>query len=283
VVGALALARHRRDSKVIGVGVGAALLAVISIVGITRSPADAKLIASRITDPAHHQRCSAAGGAVRVCVYREYGEALDQVIDGVGPVARALPSTVSSITLRQRLNGQLDDLQPAVRRRIGTNVPAPADGEVTLGFDTSAMNDAGFDVAFAALGLPTEPDHRRIPTVVAGQARGVVALWLAASGMAPDDGRALATSRNPGSPDAFERGMPEDDPCDMPSVVWSAQDLRAARALIAIPAPEVARVVISGWDRWKDPASGTDELLAALGLPGVAPFDHIDTRPDTTC
>jgi len=283
VVGALALARHRRDSKVLGVGLGAALVAIISIVGITRSPADAELIASRITDPGHHQRCSAAGGAVRVCVYREYGEALDQVIDGVGPIARALPSTVSPITLRQRLNGQLGDLQPAVRRRIGTALPAAADGEVTLGFDISAMNDAGFDVAFAALGLPTEPDHRRIPAVAAGQARGVVALWLAARGMTPDEARSVATSRNPGSPDAFERGMPEDDPCDTPSVVWSAQDLHAARALIALPATQVAPVVISGWDRWKDPASGTDELLAALGLPGVAPFDHVEPRPAATC
>jgi len=283
VVGALALARHRRDGKVVGFGLAAAALAVISIVGTTGSPADPELIASRVTDPGAHQRCSAAGGSVRVCVYRQYGEVLERLIDQVGPVARALPPTVGPITLRQRFNGQLGDLQPAVRRPIGTDLPGGLKDEVTLGFDIFAMDDAGFDVAFAALGLPTEPDRRRIPTVVAGQARGVIALWLAARGMTPDEARALATSPDPGSPDAFERGTPDDDPCHTPSVVWSAQDLHAARAVIGLPAAEVAQVVISGWDRWKDPASGTDELLAALGLPGVGPFDQVEPRPAGTC
>ncbi len=283
VVGVVAIVRERRDGKVIGLGLGAAALAVISIVGTARPPSDADLIASRVTDPGANQRCAAAAGAVQVCAYREYGEALDRVLDRVGPVARALPSTVSPMTFRQRLNGQLDDLQPAVRRRIGNDLSAPGKGEVTLGFDMFAMDDAGFDVAFAALGLPAEPDDRRIPTVVAGQARGVVALWLATRGMTPKEARTLATSSSPGSPDAFDRGSPEDDPCYSPSVVWSAQDLQAARAVIDLPAAKVAQVTVSQWDRWKDPASGTDEFLAALGLPGVGPFDSVEPRPGGTC
>jgi len=92
------------------------------------------------------------------------------------------------------------------------------------------------------------------------------------------------TSDNPGSADAFERGsLQSSDPCSAPPVVWSAQDLSAARAVVALPATQVAGVVADGWARWSDPRTGTDELLTALGLPAVGPFDDVVARPGESC
>ena len=96
--------------------------------------------------------------------------------------------------------------------------------------------------------------------------------------------RLATTSDNPDSADAFERGsLQSSDPCSAPPVAWSAQDLTAARAVVALPATQVAGVVTAGWARWSDPRTGTDELLAALGLPGVGPFDQVVARPGEPC
>ena len=71
--------------------------------------------------------------------------------------------------------------------------------------------------------------------------------------------------------------------CSVPPVVWSAQDLAAARAVVALPAGQVAGVVTAGWARWSDARTGTDELMAALGLPAVGPFDEVVARPGEPC
>jgi len=41
--------------------------------------------------------------------------------------------------------------------------------------------------------------------------------------------------------------------------------------------------VHDGWDRWRDPATGSDALLAAAGLPPVGPPDLIVTRDPGAC
>jgi hypothetical protein len=66
-------------------------------------------------------------------------------------------------------------------------------------------------------------------------------------------------------------------------VVWSPQDRSAARTVLALPETQVARVVTDGWSRWSDPRTGTDELLAALGLPAVGPFDAVVAEAGEPC
>ena len=95
--------------------------------------------------------------------------------------------------------------------------------------------------------------------------------------------RSATNSASAGSADAFERGSLQTGACSVPPVVWSAQDLAAARAVLALPATQVATVVADGWARWSDARTGTDELLAALGLPGVGPFDEVVARPGQPC
>jgi hypothetical protein len=145
-----------------------------------------------------------------------------------------------------------------------------------------------FLLGLQAVGLPVEAAAPWRPEVIAGQARGVVALWLAMRGA--DAGAVLEmttglTDSDFGnrSPDAFERGLAWPEGCTPAPVVWSWQDLRAARALAAAPEDAVRSVVDSQWARWLNPATGTDVLLAAAGLPPVGPFDQFESRPVDTC
>lgn len=281
-----AFARDRRDRAVVGLGLVAVTLAVVSAFGATRPmrPGTAERIADLIAHPAAHQDCTAAGDSVRVCTYRSSGELSDRVVDRLRPIAAVLPVGNPTLTMRQLFDGALNDLPPEVRRHLHDGIRAPAAGEVGIGFSASSgVEEAAFSLVFATLGLPTEPDAELVPTVIAGQARGIVALWLASRGLDAERARKLATSAAPESSDSFDRGSLELGDCAIPSVVWSGQDLAAARAVLSLPEAETARVIRDGWSRWSNPRTGTDELLAALGLPNVGPFDHVVARPGNPC
>ena len=287
-VGIVAVGRHRRDRPVALAAAAAAVVVLAAGIGATRPmpSASAARIADRVASPERHQICAATDGPVDVCVYRFHHELLRRMTDEVGPVAAALPAGMARLTLRQVFDRDLGDLAPEVRRRLtATDLERPA-GEVALGFGANSAHGrdgAGFDLAFVSLGLPQEPDEELLPTVIAGQARGVVALWLATRGADAAGVRSATNADHAGSADAFDRGSLETGMCSVPPVVWSAQDLAAARAVVALPATQVAGVVTAGWARWSDPRTGTDEFLAALGLPAVGPFDQVVARPGEPC
>jgi hypothetical protein len=287
LVVAIALARHRRDRLVALVAVGSLAVVVVSGIGATRpmAPASARLIAARISEPEAHQTCRATA-AVSVCVYPRHAGLIDKVLEIVAPVAAALPDGSARLTMRQRYEQELADLPPEVRSLLRPGDLRRPDGEVPLSYGDElldSLSSPAFDLALAAAGLPARADAQLRPAVVAGQARGVLALWLATRGLGRGDVDALTTSPLPASPDSFERGSLEVGSCSVPPVVWSAQDLEAARAVVALPSAAVAEVIAAGWDRWLDPATGTDELLAALDLPGVGPFDRVTARPGDPC
>lgn len=285
----IALARDLRSRAMVALGVVTAAVTLAAGVAATRPmPASsAERIAALIAHPEDHQECRSTGGPVRVCAYRSERVLLERVVDRVSPVAAALPAGIGPFTLRQTFDGEHRDLPPEVRRLVSPDQLALAPREVALGFGDLLAHvevDPGFHIALAALGLPPEPDEHLMPTVVAGQARGVVAIWLATRGLDADDTTRVSTATDPTSSDPFDRGsLSQNDPCAAPAVVWSAQDLAAARAVLGLPATEVAAVVVEGWDRWADPTTGTDELLASLGLPEGGPYDRVEARPGQGC
>jgi hypothetical protein len=147
-------------------------------------------------------------------------------------------------------------------------------------------------LAFTALGLPLPADADDDgPFNIGGEARGVVGLWLAARGLELEEALHLATVESPGDSDenmlrggghdAFERGLAWPTMCG--PVVWSPQDLQAARALIRAPVPQVASVIEAGFDRWSSPTTETEELLAELGLPSVGRQERIVGRTESFC
>ena len=288
VVGATALARHRRDRPL---ALGAAVAAVVLLasgVAATRplSAGSATHIAGLVAHPEAHQECRAAGGPVTVCAYPFHREILDRTVEQVGAVASALPAGISPLTVRQVYDRDPSGLPPEVRRLLTeADMVRPA-GEIPLGFGEDIVDifdSPSFDLALVAAGLPVEPDGELVPTVIAGEARGVVVLWLATRGHEAAVADGDLAGAEPTSADAFERGSLSTGMCSVPSVVWSAQDLAAARALVARPEAEVGRVIKDGWERWLDPRTGTDDLLAALDLPAVGPFDEVVARPGQPC
>lgn len=288
VVAVAAVARHRRDRPIALVGVTAVVVALIAGIGATRplSTTSAARIAAATAEPEVHQRCLDTSGPVRVCAFTLHDELLEDVVERVEPIAAALPAGMPQLTLRQVFDGELADLPPEVRRLLTETDLVRPPGELPLDFGGDrgfSFNDAGLDVALAAAGLPVAADDELVPAVIAGQARGVIALWLATRGLDPGQIADAVVGAHPTSPDPFERGVLEIDPCVAPSVVWSGQDLAAARAVIGLPERDVLQVVHADWARWTDPDTGTDELLDALGLPRVGPFDRVIPRPGSDC
>lgn len=275
-VGVVALARHRRDLAVAVAGAVAVIVVIVAAIGATRPlpPATAARIAAAVANPEATQEC-AATGPVEVCVYPLYRALLGPVTDRVAPVANVLPANLAPLTLRQVFEDELDELPPEVRRLLTEADLARPGGEVPLGFDGGIIERSGSDLAFGVVGLPVEAGEDLLPVVVGGQARGVVALWLATRGL---DAEATDSEIADASTGAKTLEL-----CDVPAVTWSAQDLIAARAVVALPETDVARELSNDWERWIDPRTSTDELLTALRLDEVGPFDEVGARPGRPC
>ena len=277
LVGVVALARHRSDRPVVMAGAVAVAVALTAGIGATRPlpTAAASRIAAAVAQPEADQECTVTG-PVEICVFPIYRGALEDVTDRVAPIAAVLPADAGRVTVRQVYEGNLDELPPEVRRMLTEADLERPDGEVPLGFEGRLVELAGSDLAYRVLGLPLEPGEDLLPTVVAGEARGVVALWLATRGF---DAEAAADT----IADAERWSNAELEDCEEPALVWSRQDLAAARAVLALPEDDVTRIVGDGWERWTDPRVGTDELLAALGLNTVGPFDEVVAQTGSSC
>jgi len=265
---------------------GLAVVLVTAIAGVVQtrplSASAAGRLASMVAEPERHQRCESAV-RVEVCVFTGYDDLGDRVLENVAPVATATPDTDGPVTLRQLFDGDIDRLGPEVADALGER-SMPTIGFLPLGFlnPDEAMVAARLTVALDAVGLPTARRTGGVPIVIAGEARGAVALWLAARGLDAEDALALASDHAEEPASALERGMAWPDPClagSSPPVAWASQDLAAARALLALPADDVHTIILEDWERFTDPATTTDELLAAAGLDSVGPPDHVVAAP----
>lgn len=287
LVGVIALLRDRRDRPVLLTGVGTVVVAVVAVFGVTREmpAASASAIADRVARPEAHQDCIDIDDRFEVCVFPFHDEVADRIVDDVTPVAMAIPDEVGTLTIRQVYEEPIEQLPPEVRRRLPRPVPDRPSNEIP--FSSFATSD-GFtgqrgDLALAAAGLPTRPDATLMPLVVAGEARGVVALWLSVRGLDIEQQLKRTSASEADSNDPFDNGSIDGLACAVPGVVWSRQDLAAARAVIQLPEETVRQAVAADWSRWTDPETGTDELLEHLGLPTVGPFDDVTPRPGNPC
>lgn len=295
VTSAIAFAHARRDRPV--VIVAAALAVATMVAGVAQSLPlsgdDAARLASLVAEPHRHQTCRSDRGA-EVCAYRGYEDYLDRALAHAAPVVAAVPTDIGPVTFRQGFDGDVSVLGPEVGReleRLASNGAAPAD-HLPLGYSTTeeGMVAVRMTAALHAVGLPVRATPPGVPLVIAGQARGVVALWLAARGLPFEEALRLAQHHyNPDddtddrTPTALDLGMAWPDPCisGPPPVAWSAQDLAAARALLALPDERVHRLLQARWDQLTDPATATDQLLVVAGLEPIGPPDHVDALPVT--
>jgi hypothetical protein len=289
LVGAVAMLHDARDRRSIAIAAIAGVLVVAAAATAVRpmSDGDAARLAAAVAAAPATQTCVEAAAGVEVCGYRRAREVLESFAGAIGPVVRALPVGATLPTVRQRFDGDLVDLPPEVRDLVPAGALDPGPGEIVVGFEQSAgeLRAARMRVALTALGLPVEAGREGRPLVIAGQARGIVTFWLAARGLSADDARRLASVdpvAEPAGP--FFDGYTWPGTCGLAPVVWSAPDLAAARLVLALPEADVARVVTDDFARWRDDATGTDELLAALDLPPGGPYPHLASRPvETGC
>lgn len=258
----------RRAVHAVVVGVVALALAVTGWVATRPEPAsEVDRVASLIAEPERHQTCTDLG--VPFCVYED-GEPL---VDGYRPhlaaVFAALPADVDlgDLTFRQGADVRPNELAPPVRDRLASWTPAPGVPPVKL--NTEGYDAARFWSALAATGVADETGPGTV-VHLGGQSRGVVAIWAATRGV--EVGRAVVEMASLGQPD--EHGEFSDEARPWPQVceagptpvTWSLNDLIAARTLIRMPEDVVGPVIRDDWDRWIDPSTTTDELLAALDL-----------------
>ncbi|HUR18427.1 MAG TPA: hypothetical protein VMZ51_05745 [Acidimicrobiales bacterium] len=288
LVGVLALVGRRPRRILEATAAGAAVITIVAALVVVRpaSRSDAASIAERIAQPVAHARCLPAGAGVRVCSYEEYAELATRTVAAIRPVAAAVPpSAREGVTFLTYFEKRDRQLQREVRDALAGRTRDLPGGVLRLRFHSHPDNFAAsrFRLAARAVGLPTEARPGGEGTVVAGQARGVVALWLATRGMSPADTarRLRDADRSPGDPrDASDRGAIWPGGCsDEPSVLqWSPTDLRAARLLVGRPAAVVANVIRNDWDRFTDPVATTDDLLRAVGMTPLGTPERIEAR-----
>jgi hypothetical protein len=275
VVAGVALLRHVRSRlgpTLLGAGVAVALLAAALVLRPT-SANEVDRIAALVTDPLGSSTCVPVADEVRVCAFEEYGKVARMTAEHLRPVAAAVPDgALDDVIFMTWYHQSRDHLQAQVLDSIGERSTRYPTGALRLRFSVHPENfiAARLRLANVAVGLPAEAFGGT--TSVAGQARGVVALWLATRGLSDEAARDVAEEgggHQDGAPtSATERGQAWPGLChdEEGVLVWAPSDLAAARTLIDLPEDRVARFVHDGWDRFTDPATTTDDLLVAAGL-----------------
>jgi hypothetical protein len=135
----------------------------------------------------------------------------------------------------------------------------------------------------------------QLACVPAGQARGAIAVWLAA-GSTPGARSALpsaagtsVTSTRVGQQWIATVQLYGSGPTQFIGLNATVQQVKLARAMLALPAAQVQRVLGSQWQSWLAPSATTAQLAAALGIPlpaqpnGKPPQDGGYTPPTQVC
>ncbi len=179
-------------------------------------------------------------------------------------------------------------LSERVRAHVDPALVWPADGAVHPDKEWPWDEECSFtdhgvaltvQVGAWAVGLPPAQAATSSPCVASGQARSVVALWLA--GQSTPGGAKGLTDIGRGSGPGTTVNFGESANWPSWGVAYATQDLAVALALLERPADEVGRLVVDHWDRFVDPTTSTGELAVLAGLPPAATgADAVPADPD---
>jgi hypothetical protein len=282
----LALARH-------GLTRGVTVLLAVSVAGVLATgwiqtrPLDADAVAyqvDRLEHPAAHQVCEAHGG-IRYCAYPPYQGWIEAWRGPVEGVVTQLPASVRpAITEVRQRTDPLFEWSGPIGERLDPNLVWPADGGIHPGigwYRRAQRLSLGYQTAARAMGLPTVVGADLDACTAAGQARALVALWLA--GQATDQGGSALRSHArqvreggrgalgdlwavDGVPDFMDES-PDHGPGNIAEVASGGRgaDVVAAVALLRLPAERVGEVVRTHWDTLRDPATPATEVFRLIG------------------
>ncbi len=289
VMGAVALCRDGVPRRL-----GAMLVVAIGVVALTgwvqTRPLSADRVAgmvSYLTEPTEHQTCEQRSD-VRYCAYESSRHLIDEWearVEGVlslAPTASALqpleviqraPTTIGNSGCGPQ--PFLAGLPEPVAEQLTPEAMWPDDGRLhpDLGNGSLPCSDRDTNELFTAVqagawvvGLPPAPHHDDQRCTADGQARSVLALWLAAAAT-PDGADLLRTIASEGaSPNGALTYEGWDNP-PMWGVTYSASDATLAVAMGDRSASATAGTLETDWPHWIDPATPSTELAQHLGLP----------------
>lgn len=286
VVGSLL--RHGLRPRLAVAGVVAIAVMVTSAVAQSRYVTDAAWARANglLAHPQDHQICDDRLG-VRYCTFAKYRPLADRWAAVVEGVRARVPAEVwpAQLELGQRYTA--GDLQYTPRAQLGKRIPALRAGATTPASDGGALHpgrgwtDDGFaDLSLAVgaasrvVGLPVAPPAEGTLCDTAGQARAVVALWLAAQST-PAAGKALGqisesqVVRLDGESSGVPHLLVSEDAVER-AAAWGMVEVRHALALQRRPTAEVKAHLSRSWANLTDPASTTAALASELGLPAVS-------------
>jgi hypothetical protein len=271
VVAVLAILHDRRSARVVGAGAVAISVALASAVVATRpiDASDARRIATLLTDPAALDCIDADG--LDVCTFPADDDLRRALAAAAAPVAAAAPDgALDGWQVRQTAATDWTQLDPEVVAIAGN--PPDDDGILPIEFTGHPLALEGLRLwtGLAATGVFDDHWAPGATKSLRGQARGVLALWLATRA-ADRESQLDLTSIGTPTRNPRDAGRPWPDACfaGVTPVTWAETDVAAARALLTVPDAEVQRVVHRDWSRFLDRDTTTDDLLAALGLPAV--------------
>jgi hypothetical protein len=219
---------------------------------------------------------------VRYCAYPTYRDWIGAWEVPVQGVLARLPAAARGreLVVRQRVRpDNVTDLHPLVLERLEPARVWPADGAVHPGLEWYTSGNPAVvlplqrgelalahQVAAWAVGLPPAAAGAGKPCLAGGQARTVLAMWLAGQAT-PGAGRALRErAAEAGRAGALAAPATLDDYPGPDGIERFMADLAAAARLLDLPPGRVAAVAAARWERLTDPASPAAELLEAAGV-----------------
>jgi hypothetical protein len=297
-----AVLRHRRSRRVIVATIAAAAVTVAAGMYELRFPTPQQVAASVafVAHPETVQRCEQAG-TVRYCFYPRFQAARvwRPAVDGV---LSRVPSGVRGreLVIAQRVRGSdIGLLEPEARSALPFVVAKegsyvwPDDGAIhtDMGWCTGAdVGNCEFalatKVAAWAVGFPlaAQADPEPLPegarTIAydsTGQARAVVALWLAGAAtpytnlalrpipVQPSSGSGCVSLCAPSGVEPPYR-MAFCDSQDEASVGFAPTELAYARALLRLAVDHVTSVVNAHWEELVDARTRSARIVALFGL-----------------
>jgi hypothetical protein len=289
IAGVLAVARHGLRRRVAVCLAGAVAFTGVAAIAQTRplSDTEARRQAALLTHP--ELECETRAG-VRYCAPEDFRVRFDQWEGPVQAVLARVPAQVRSrglVVSMRDLNvvsnphcvptPRLQLLPARVRAHVEPTLVWPADGAVHPDKEWPWDQECRFpgdavpltvQVGAWAVGLPPAQAATSPPCVASGQARSVLALWLAGQST-PGAAGALAEIGRASGPGPY---VDFGGSASWPSwgVAYDKGDLALALALLERPADEVGRAVLDHWDRVVDPATSAGELAVLAGLPPTA-------------
>lgn len=277
VVAAAAVWTARRRTVALATGATVAVSGVL-LVALGPNAATAERLAGFVLGDDAVTACTELSATVEVCVPEPYGDHGAYVASTLRPVVDAAPVDRLPPIALWMLVDDVDALQADVRELVPPTPLPPHVVALPFSHQEGDVAAARLLLAAAAVGVPVGPAASE-NVLVDGQARGVVMLWLATNGLADDDVDRLLTPADTRESASY-RGHLWPGMCRA-DVQWAPQDVVAARDVTALDRGPVAEVLVADWDRWTDPATSTDDLLSALGVPPVGPPEPIEPLGDT--